>query len=361
MHLFNETKHQISKRNNMTRINFLDGLRGVAILLVVSFHAYCRWPQKYPYGSGAVNFPIVKFGNLGVQLFFLISGFVILMSLEKENNFLHFIYKRWLRLFPAMLIATILVFVTAPLLYERPGGIPNLRDILPGLFFIEPDWLSKVSGVAINPLEGAFWSLFVEFKFYFLFGLLYFLLGEIKAIAGLFLFFIIGLLSSIYEIKYLNSLSSQLSFIYFGWFASGALAYLYFTKKNLNYIILSVCICALQILDYNFILERFIFMIVLLLAFFIPICFENTRKFLTNKVFLFFGLISYPLYLIHESAMVAMIIKLHKSCKDFPLYFLPIFPIAILSAVAYFIVKKPEPFIGKTIRTLKSKLLPVAN
>lgn len=46
--------------------------------------------------------------------FFLISGFVITMSLEKCIDFGDFIFRRWLRLFPAMLIASILILITAP-------------------------------------------------------------------------------------------------------------------------------------------------------------------------------------------------------------------------------------------------------
>ena len=69
------------------RIEFLDGLRGLAILLVIFFHAFVRWPNIVPYGSSYSDFIFFKYGYLGVELFFLISGFVILMSLEKNKHF----------------------------------------------------------------------------------------------------------------------------------------------------------------------------------------------------------------------------------------------------------------------------------
>ncbi|WP_300565047.1 acyltransferase, partial [Flavobacterium sp.] len=296
----------------MKRIEFLDGLRGVAIILVICFHAFSRWPKIVPYGNLYSDFPVFKCGFLGVQLFFLISGFVILMSLERNNKFLIFIYKRWLRLFPAMLIATILVYITASYLYERPGGVPNLKSVLPGLFFTEPDWVRTITGVKIKPIEGAFWSLFVEFKFYFIFGLCYFLFGKEKSIIAIFSMFIISLLGLELNIHPLNVFCEFFSFLYFGWFTSGALAYLYFISKKHKYLYLSILVGLLEILQYRNDLKILLFSIFILLLFFIPIYFERTRVLLSNPTILFFGFISYPLYLIHENAMIALICKISK-------------------------------------------------
>lgn len=77
----------------MKRINFLDGFRGMAILLVILFHAFTAWSGIVPYGERFANFFLFKEGFLGVQLFFMISGFVILMSLQKSNSFMEFMYK----------------------------------------------------------------------------------------------------------------------------------------------------------------------------------------------------------------------------------------------------------------------------
>src|SRR3982750_4409760 len=115
-----------------SRLQFLDGLRGVAISLVVLFHAFARWPDLV--GTRDATSSLFVEGRLGVQLFFLISGYVIFMSLERTSGVLDFLWRRWLRLFPAMLAVSVLVFVTAPL-FNRPAGQPVLRDLLPGLTF----------------------------------------------------------------------------------------------------------------------------------------------------------------------------------------------------------------------------------
>ncbi|WP_233592547.1 hypothetical protein [Erwinia psidii] len=52
------------------RIQHLDGMRGLAILLVIGFHAWARWPEKLHYVNMTKHFPLFEFGYLGVPLFF---------------------------------------------------------------------------------------------------------------------------------------------------------------------------------------------------------------------------------------------------------------------------------------------------
>lgn len=331
------------------RIYFLDGLRGVAILLVICFHAYARWPKNLPYSDHFADFPIFKYGYLGVQLFFLISGFVILMSLEKSKKFSKFIYKRWLRLFPSMLIATFLIYMTANFFYERPAGLPKLISVLPGLFFIEPSWIKIITGINIELLEGAFWSLFVEFKFYVIFGLLYFFTGKKKAIVGIFSMFLLSMIAGKLRINELIYFSDLFSFEFFCWFASGALSYLYFIEKKKIYIMLSVIVCSLEIFKYRNDFHEIIFLVILSGTFFLPVYFEKIRFLFKNSLVQFFGLVSYPLYLIHENAMVSMICKINKNSDTIPHILLPIIPMIILSVISYFIVKIVEPFVTRNI------------
>lgn len=332
----------------MKRIEFLDGLRGIAILLVIIFHAFSRWPTIVPYGNTYGEFPLFEYGYLGVQLFFLISGFVILMSLEKSSSFFNFIYKRWLRLFPTMLIATILIYATAHFLYERPAGIPNIYSVIPGLIFTEPSWVKAITGIPINRLEGSFWSLYVEFKFYFIFGLTYFIWGGKKAIAVIFSMYLVYVIADEFNIRLLTVLSNAFSFKFFSWFASGSLAYLYFGSKNLKYLYLSILVGVVEVFRYQYDITLMLYSMVILLVFFIPVYFEKSRFLIGNKVLLFLGFISYPLYLIHENAMIALICKIHKFV-DMPLILLPVISITIIIFISYLIVKIAEPFVHRLI------------
>ena len=117
---------------------------------------------------------VFEHGGLGVNLFFIISGFVIFMTLHTCETFGEFIYRRWLRLFPAMGIATALIYGSASWLLERPVGAVTWRDTLPGLLFVDSWMVNKLLLGDSKVIEGAFWSIFVEGKFYVIFGALYF-------------------------------------------------------------------------------------------------------------------------------------------------------------------------------------------
>ncbi len=339
----------------MNRIKFLDGFRGLAILMVILYHAYTRWPAMVPYGSQFADFPLFEKGWLGVQLFFLISGFVILMTLEKCYSFKEFIIKRWLRLFPAMLIATVLIYATARFLPERPGGIPPLKDVIPGLLFMEPAWINKIFHNNQGYLEGVFWSLYVEVKYYFIFGLLYFFWGRIKAIVSIFLIFIGGMIIKILveEMGFkalvpVNVLTHQISFIYFGWFACGSLMYIYYKehqKSFLGYALATGVISSVSSLFLTFGRTPAVFLwaIMILVIFMATIYSDKLKALFDNKVLVYMGFVSYPLYLIHESAMIAMIIKLNRYFPSIPGLLLPVLPIAFLIGVSHLIAKYGEP------------------
>jgi peptidoglycan/LPS O-acetylase OafA/YrhL len=291
------------------RIEFLDGLRGVAIFFVLLFHAYIRWPNIIPYGNRFASVLPFKYGFLGVQLFFLISGFVILMSLDKSRNFTSFIYKRWLRLFPAMAVATILIYLTSSFLHERPSGIPGKYSIIPGLFFIDPLWIELVTRYQIIPIEGSFWSLFVEVKFYLVFGMLYFMLGREKAIASLVFLFLISVALPFYPNFYIGKIAFLLSFDHFGWFAAGCYAYLYLVSRQIKLLAAFVIIAGIQLYHLTNDVYALFAGIVIIMTFLIPVYFTGIKRIFENRVFLFLGFISYPLYLIHENAIISLIVE----------------------------------------------------
>src|ERR1700761_9643123 len=95
------------------RIASLDGFRFFAILSVVLYHYYSRWvpplnTSLYPYGN---KYSYFSFGYLGVEFFFVISGFVIAYTLSATNSLSEFWKKRMVRLFPAMFVCSLITLV----------------------------------------------------------------------------------------------------------------------------------------------------------------------------------------------------------------------------------------------------------
>ena len=348
--------NQNNPQKSSTRLLFLDGLRGIAILLVVLFHAYADWPQALPYHKQYADIFLFHFGKYGVQLFFIISGFVIAMTLEKCNNFWNFMYRRWLRLFPAMLVGSFIVLITAPLFTARPYGAPHLQDLLPGLLFIEPDFFRLFFPQGI--LEGAFWTLFVEMKFYMLAGILYFTMGSKKMIAVLVAMFLSSIVLEFANPHLSPALKEPLFtvFLYlnwghYGWFAAGALFYQYYANKDIRYwyAALVVALIAARCLD-GLPTKSMIYASIIVLIFAFSMFNPIVQKVLSNKFLVFVGFISYPLYLVHEQAMISMINWLSQSYSTKLGYLLPIVPIIIVSAVAWIIAQYLEPITRKLIK-----------
>ncbi len=341
----------------MQRINYLDGHRGVAILLVIFYHAFSRWPEITPYGDSYANFPLFQYGYIGVQLFFLISGFVILMTLEKCSNIQEFLYRRWLRLFPAMLICSLIIFFTAHFFYERPNAQPDLKDILPGLTFIDPYIWSKLTGSSFQSLEGAFWSLYVEFKFYVIASFLYFFGGRRALVITLSLCLLSSFLfEQLYQLtdnklfSYAFSISRILSFKHFGWFAAGAAYYIFTASGNKKWFYTGIFISLISsMIEFRLNVGDLIFGIIISLFFASSIVNVKIQKILGNKYLLFFGFVSYPLYLLHENMMISIISKLDEFMLFIPDFLLPFIAISFISTLSLVVAKYFERLVKKNI------------
>jgi peptidoglycan/LPS O-acetylase OafA/YrhL len=121
-----------------TRIAALDGLRGVAILLVVIGHAY-----PYDFGQGGV---------VGVTLFFVLSGYLITRVLTRESNLRRFYWRRFVRLYPALI----------PFLLLAAAVFGWGRVWAPAFYVAN---VVQIAGTDLWPLTHT-WSLAVEEHFY---------------------------------------------------------------------------------------------------------------------------------------------------------------------------------------------------
>lgn len=236
--------------------------------------------------------------------------------------------------------------------------------MLPGLTFIEPRTWSKLLGSAQPILEGSFWSLYVEVRFYAFAGLLFFALGEVAAIAGITLMFFIA---ASYELlpfvvpgaslHLLEIFRSWTSAEYFGWFAAGALYYRFFQTRAMSlFIAASVLAVPAAFTTHQVSMSLSIPTVLaalLIAAFFaFSVYGEWLRPILRSRLLLFIGYISYPLYLVHENIMVQLTLKLAKVATWIPLGLLPVLPILAVICLGWLIARFAEPALSSVIKPL---------
>ena len=135
------------------RLAELDALRGVAVLMVLAFHYTTRFAQLHP-GAGWGDF---AFGAYGVHLFFVISGFVIIMTLERSARPTDFLVARFSRLYPAFWTAVLLTSLVLWLAH-RPDR-PPLGRVAANLTMVH-------ELVGVPSVDGVYWTLEVELLFY---------------------------------------------------------------------------------------------------------------------------------------------------------------------------------------------------
>ncbi|WP_293866573.1 acyltransferase [uncultured Alsobacter sp.] len=341
----------------MSRLRHIDGLRAIATALVVLFHGYSRWPEYFPYGDKYVGLPVLSSGKPGVELFFMISGFVILMTLEKCTSFSIFIGKRWLRLFPAILICSAIIYVTGPLLWHRPAGTPTAASLVPGLLLIDPYWLHVVTRLRWPLAEGAMWSLFVEVQFYFVFGIGYFVLGSVRVAVLTFALFVASHAVSLANAAFssnpgrIGDLVTVLGTEYYGWFAVGACMYLFWKHGQHRYLIMALIAGAASSLVLSG--EEAVLVGLSMTALFVgAVTSAPLQAVIGRGILPALGLITYPVYLLHENMMVSLIIQEREAGLPLSDALLPLPPIALILGLSWMIARVVEPRLRKAIARL---------
>ena len=311
-------------------------LRFLAALSVVFFHI-----------------PIFKGSSIGVDVFFIISGFIIPFILEKNTN--NFFLKRIIRILPLYWLLTILLFLSKILFPNVFTYIDvNLEDLLKSLFFI-PIY-SELENRIIYPIIMVGWTLNYEMFFYFLVSISLIINKKNYLYLVFVNIVILFLLGNLYQEKNYFFLYISNSIILE--FALGIIVYIIYRKYNLFNNIYKVLV-TLILIYFSFILFSNNEIRVLshgLPAFFIVLFFLQINRFFTkNNLINFLGLISYALYLIHPYFLsLNEKIIIYFEFKQILIYFSYIIYLIIVIVASYFIYI----FIEKNIISyLKKKLI----
>lgn len=139
-------------QSNHVRLAELDALRGIAALMVVLYHFTAEAAKQ-----DLVSIQ-VTWGGLGVQLFFVISGFVIVLTLNRGKSVADFVVSRFARLFPAYWLACLVAIGVASVV----GWSGKPLEVLASAF----NFTMFQGFVGLPSLSGVFWTLHIELAFY---------------------------------------------------------------------------------------------------------------------------------------------------------------------------------------------------
>ena len=279
-------------------------LRGLAALAVLLCHA------SFGLKNHQFIADVLNYGQLGVHVFFFISGYVITLSLLKTNYhpkyFFKFLLKRSIRIDPVYLFTIFLTLFSFWIITFFPTFKGKSIPFIPGQFLAHVFYI--VPFTKWDFYNHVFWTLSVEFQFYILIGCLYFLNNSIFfRVAFLILFSatcFISLPSSYYLLTNYTAL-----------FALGMATMHYQNTKHWAYLA-TMFLCSV-IICYHFSLLVLALVIIAILM----IAFMHVKLSLLN----FLGTISYSLYIIHPLVLLyinSITKRIYPNVNDYELIYL---------------------------------------
>jgi peptidoglycan/LPS O-acetylase OafA/YrhL len=317
---------------NKDEIYSITLLRGIAILVVCLAHFSAKLPFENVKNG-------LHYGIWGVNLFFIISGFILPFSMLKSNfefrNLPYFIFKRFLRLEPPYLISILLIFIITAL---SSSGIQNSKELfslntLYHLFYVvdffEGTWLNVV-----------FWTLAIEFQFYLLIGIIFPMVFHKNEFIKEGSFFLLILIAFFFK-------NDHYVFHYLLYFLMGILLLKFYRKE----IKISYFFLLFTGLMYLLLLKHDLSGIICpLLAYFF--LFQIKIKL---KIIHFLGTISYSLYLLHTPIGTDGFVNFFqkKINNDFIIMLIVVFGIfftLICSYLFYFFIELRAKNFSKKIR-----------
>lgn len=279
----------------------IDALRGLAALAVVLFHYTTRFDELY--GHTTAPLAVVSWGHYGVNLFFMISGFVIFMTLERTRTASHFITSRFSRLFPAYWAAIVITTVAIWAI-----GLPG-RELSSASTLANFAMVHNLFGV--EHVDGVYWTLEIEILFYG-WALLSFQMGWLKRVHFLFAVLFLARLVYFWCHRYLALdlpvlLYRLLMLEYIPWFGAGTMIYRLTTRgdtrsRDLGLLVAAV---AVVVISEGYRIGALIVGLNVLLyaaaAGLIP---------LKNRALMWLGAVSYTWYLLHQNIGYAAMLRL---------------------------------------------------
>jgi len=303
------------KTGSSGRFEELDVLRGAAALCVVLSHYSSHCARYFGRGPFGVHLPTI-YGFHAVQLFYMISGFVIYFTIERSATWKDFAFARASRLYPAYWTALTVMVLLDTAVFRRPfwvgGYLTNLTMFQEFLGF--------------NNLDNVFWSLTVEVAFYVIMAVLLTvgLTSRIELVAAIWL--VVAALWSLLD-QYLGValpafLPRMLILRYVSFFVAGIVFYRIGrggpTPARLA--LIAAALAEASVIDgvwdsdvaavaWSDVLYRLVVAAILFSVFAMAV--TGRLRFTISPITLWLGTISYCLYLSHRNIGYATLFRLH--------------------------------------------------
>jgi peptidoglycan/LPS O-acetylase OafA/YrhL len=312
---------------NLVYYRNLDGMRGVAALMVVVFHFFSYPISNYVHTDFYKG--ISEFGQHGVSMFFVLSGFVItrilIKSRSEKDYFRSFYWRRFLRIFPLYYLFLIVWYFLMPFI-SKDLSTPPLVEQIPFYFYLQN--LHIVTGLNANG-PGHYWTLAIEEHFYFIWPFVVFIVNP-KYLKGIIIILIIVVIPLKYFLLIHGYSVNKLTFTRFDQILLGAyLAYLeskqalinnhiYYRKFFLGILFFILPISVLiyfgqriipqlkELLKYNLLGVFFFALIGLLIIEQKSNFVKLIDTFLCSKLMQYLGKISYGIYVWHVLVLIIL-------------------------------------------------------
>jgi len=276
------------------RLDSLDALRGIAALAVVVYHLGYRVAEVYPEVGDPID--VLVAGQYGVQLFFVISGIVIFLSLHHVTP-RTFLISRFIRLYPIYWVCAAVTFSAVAVI-----GLPG-REVTAVEGAVNLTMLQAYLGVP--HIDGAYWTLAAEIGFYVQVALLFFstrlLRGRWLAVT---LYAWIGLATVASQVPKLLSgairdVTSQLAlgFVWIPLFVAGMAIYCLWSGRR-SAPLMGVPLAATAVMALR---DPALGVAVLVCVLLVLLALWGPPLGRLGKPLFFLGEISYALYLIHQN------------------------------------------------------------
>ncbi|WP_016954014.1 acyltransferase family protein [Catenovulum agarivorans] len=272
----------------MHRISELDALRGIAALCVVIYHFFYNYHTIYGHATLPVEWSYL--GRYGVQLFFILSGYVIFLTLSKVKKPMDFIISRFSRLYPAFWVSVAITFVAVST-FGLPGREVSLIAAVANLTMLH-------EYMRLPHVDTVYWTLTVELTFYFWMFLL-FCINRLHSCLNFFaMLVILGIGDSVGLFNIPNAIKKIFIIDHISFFMAGICFYL--ITSNLQKKAALTCLLLSIISTFvSYSVDHVVLFLLFFVTFFLAV--SGRLLILNNKVLIYFGGISYTLYLIHQN------------------------------------------------------------